>query len=179
MLKKRPLSLLLILLIALPVGVIHAQEEGQRRGTIQGRVYEDVNGDGQCVNTGVEGENPIEGIDVRMTSSDRETVITHYSGPEGIYGLAAAGYSNWEVTVLPPAGWVVTSEPTLYVPIYEDSLADTNVNFCLQRVDTHNARIILPQSGATTSTNLVWAAFAGLAFIMMGLGLAWRQRQIS
>lgn len=174
--KKFVVLLSLLSMMVWGVTAVSAQTEDQRRGTIQGRVYEDVNGDGVCVDSGVEGENPLPDVNVRMTSSDEETVITHYSGPEGIYGLAAAGYSHWRIEVLPSEEWVVTSEPVLYAPIYEDSLAKTDAHFCLQKAGTIRAKTILPQSGASANHGLTYAFIAGLAFILAGLGLAVSKR---
>jgi hypothetical protein len=172
-------SLLLSLLLVLTVGILQAQEG---HGFIQGRVYKDVNGDGRCVDTNVAGEEAIPNINVQFTSSDRETVITHYSGPEGIFGLVRAGFSWWEVTVLPPAGWVVTSEPTIYVPVYEDSLSHDDVNFCLSQgsvtatVGQGRVVALLPQSGESASSGLIVAAALGLVLLVTGLGLEIRRR---
>ena len=152
--------------------------DDQQRGTIQGRVYQDTNGDGRCVNTGIPGEEPIEGIDVEFVSSDEETVIVNYTGPEGIYGLVAAGQSYWAVTVKPGSEWIVTSEPTLYAPIYPDSLTQTDINFCLQKTANSQARIILPDSGApnTANTALFIVALLGMLLVLAGVGLRWRER---
>ena len=107
--------------------------DGDQRGSIQGLVYLDVNGDGVCVNSGVEGEQPIEGIPVEFVSSDEQTVLRLNSGPDGIYGLFAAGQSNWAVSAKPDNRYVVTSEQTIFVPVYPDqSLNATEINFCVQ-----------------------------------------------
>ncbi len=166
-------SLLLTFLLTLTVGAIQAQDD---HGFIQGRVYKDVNGDGLCVNTGIAGEEPVPNIDVRFTNSDGDVVITHYSGPEGIFGLVRAGFSWWEVTVLPPAGWVVTSEPTIFVPVFEDSLAHDDVNFCLSEGAPARVVALLPESGAATGSGLTIAAITGLVLLIAGVGLEIRRR---
>jgi hypothetical protein len=161
---------------------VQAQEENDEPrdpalGTIQGVVYEDVNGNGQCVNTGVPGEGPVEGVDIDFISSDRETIITLYSGPEGIFGLFAAGYSFWEVRARPGPEWVVTSENPLYAPIYEDSLVQTGVNFCVRRVA--DIPVVLPVAG---QANVGWltavASLLGLSLIAGGLVLRRRTGNI-
>ena len=65
-------TVFIVLILALAFGVAQAQEN---RGTIQGVVYQDVNGDGVCVDTGVQGEGPVENVDVEFVSSDEETII--------------------------------------------------------------------------------------------------------
>ena len=148
------------------------------RGTIQGVVYQDMNGDGRCVGTGIAGENPVEGVTIEFVSSDKETVITLYTGPGGIYGLAAAGQSYWAVTAKPSAEWIVTSEATLYAPIFEDSRAQTDINFCVQKT-SGNARVvaILPEAGHAASSSLTIAALTGLTLVLTGLFLNWREKR--
>ena len=157
-----------------------SDENGVDRGTIQGLVYQDVNGDGRCINTGIAGEGPVAGIPVEFVSSDEETVITLTSGPEGIYGLFAAGQSYWAVTAKPGPEWIVTSQATLYAPIFEDSQAQTDVNFCVQKTTAQGqARVvaILPAAGSPSSPGLVVAAGAGLLLILTGLVWQWHERR--
>lgn len=148
-------------------------------GTIQGGVYKDVNGDGVCVGSGVAGEEPVANIDVEFVSSDEKTVITLYTGPDGRYGLVAAGFSYWGVTTKPGPDWIVTSEKTLYVPIYEDTLVATDVNFCIQQART--VTTFLPASGASfpgwtgIPSLLSLALVTGLMLIVVGFSLYRRQ----
>jgi hypothetical protein len=145
-------------------------------GSIQGMVYEDVTGDGRCINTGVEGEGPVEGIPVEFVSSDEQTVITLTSGPDGQFGLFAAGASYWTIRARPGADWVVTSETPLYAPIYEDSLSATGIDFCIQRATV--AQVVLPASGAAQSPVVGWLVLAGLLLIGLGLGRYWYERHL-
>ena len=162
-----------------PLPITAQPDAAAAHGTIQGVVYRDVNGDGVCVNSGVAGEEPVANIDVEFVSSDEQTVITLYTGPDGRYGLAAAGFSYWGVTAKPGPDWIVTSEKTLYVPIYKDTLVATNVNFCIQEART--VTTILPASGGafpgwTGIPSLLTLAFiAGFMLMVVGLGLYWRQ----
>lgn len=178
--KGLSIALFMVLLLALAFGAVQAQEN---RGTIQGMVYEDVDGDGLCFDTGVEGEGPVENIDVEFTSSDEETVITHYTDMYGKYGLYAAGQSYWRVTAKPNADWVVTSENPLYAPLDDDNRAVVDVNFCVQKANaattttgTGTAAVILPESGAAHNNLTVYALLVGGLFVLFGLGLELRRR---
>lgn len=147
----------------------------QQRGSIQGLVYEDVNGDGACVGTGVVGENPVAGVTIRFVSSDEKTVINLTSGPNGAFGLFAAGQSYWAVSAVPGPDWVVTSAATQYAPVYENSLSISGVNFCLQQASA--ARVLLPASGGAFSTAMVSVlGMVGVLLIAAGLRLQQRQK---
>ena len=171
-------TLFIILILAFAFSVAQAQDN---RGTIQGVVYQDVNGDGKCVDTGVEGEGPVEKIDVEFVSSDEKTIITLYTDIYGKYGLFAAGHSYWRVTAKPNADWVVTSENPLYAPIDNDNLVVTDVNFCVQKANAvltgGTAAVILPVSGAAHNSFTTVALLAGSGLILAGLALEWRRRQ--
>lgn len=167
---------------------------GEERGSMQGHVYVDVNGDGVCINSGVEGERAIEGVPVEFVSSDEQTVITVTSGDDGGFGLFAAGQSNWRVSAKPETGLVVTSANPLYVPVYPESLGHTGVNFCVAQGTAANGiivladgqtivvgdsiaaagTIILPEAGAPAQPNYlglaVWAT-AVLGIVLFGFGV--------
>lgn len=158
-------------------------DQTDKRGSISGFIYEDVNWDGRCVNTGVSGERPVQGVNVQFVSSDRETVITHYSGANGDFGLYAAGQSYWEITALPASGWTVTSERTVYVPVYIESLNHENINFCVARGTNAvinlpgigvpgNATVLLPESGASTDALQVYEGIYWLVAVTAVIGLA-------
>lgn len=173
-------SLLIVLALALVIGmasgVAQAQREEQTRGAIQGMVYEDVDGDGRCVNTGVAGEGPVGGVDVEFVSSDEETVLTMYSSPDGAFGLFAAGFSYWRLTAKPGPEWVVTSENPIYAPIDKDDPAINGLFFCVQDADA--APVYLPQSGGGLSAlGMAGTAVFGLGLLLAGAGLEWRRRR--
>ena len=164
--------------IPLPTPPPDAAQASGERGTIQGMVYQDVDGNGQCVNTGVTGEGPVAGVDIKFVSSDEQTVLTLQSGPDGIFGLAAAGYSYWGVTAVPGPEWIVTSEETLNVPLYEDSRVATDINFCVQAVQSLAAPIFLPAAGGSGAMPLLnLALIAGLLLMVTGAGIYWRQNR--
>lgn len=157
-------------------------------GTIMGSVYQDVNSDGVCYNTGVAGEGPIANVTVQFVNSDGGIVIDQYSDPNGNFGLYQAGQSYWKLTALPSAEWRVTSQNPLYAPLDEDNRAVTGLVFCVQKASTYRApttgSVLLPVAGApaqttTTGTPLNLLAFVGLAFIAIGWGLRLRQNRNS
>lgn len=165
-----------------------AMAQSQERGSVRGSVYRDVNGDGFCVNTGVQGEDPIADIPIEFVSSDEATVVTLKTGKDGTYGLVAAGQSIWRVTAKPAASdGVVTSENPLYAPVLPDSgLIQTGYNFCIGggvapgSGGVGNAVIVLPvlpESGsANSSSSVTLIALLGAAFLLIGAGLEWRRR---
>ena len=176
-------------------GVSEESSDSSERGSIQGHVYQDVNGDGVCVNSGVEGEGPISGIPVEFVSSDEQTVITVTSGEDGSFGLFAAGQSNWRVTAQSGNGWSVVSENPLYVPVYPETLGHTGVDFCVVQgdamtgngvivIDSAEGSVLLPEAGAAAelpqngrSLAFVWVtAVFGLLVFLVGAGLQRRQK---
>ena len=173
--------LLLSAFLFLLVGTVQAQTD--ERGSISGAVYLDVNGDGVCVDTGVEGEVPVEGVTIEFVSSDEATVVTLTTADNGTYGLAAAGQSFWRVTAQPDAEkYIVTSENPRYAPVFpEDGLVQTGYDFCVS--EGSNAVIVLPESGAAASSSggnlVVWiTAVFGIALIGAGIFLEWKRRTI-
>ena len=190
MTKQKILVLVAIFTLML-FGAVTVQAQDEDYRTIRGAVYKDVNGDGQCINTGVEGEDPVAGVDILFVSSDRETTVTLYTGENGTYGLAGAGESIWEVTARPdPAKWIVTSENPLYVPVVPETPIQTDVNFCVSQhgvagTGGANAVIILPallpESGAPAANNnlqtiVLLTAVAGFILIAVGTGIEWQRR---
>lgn len=171
--------LLLSAIFMLVVGTVQAQTD--ERGSISGAVYKDVNGDGRCIDTGVTGEVPVEGVTIEFVSSDEATVVTLTTADNGTYGLAAAGQSYWRVTAKPDSTkYIVTSENPLYAPVFpENGLVQTGFNFCVS--EGSNAVIILPESGAAASTAggswILWVtAVFGLTLIGTGVALEWKRR---
>ncbi len=177
--KRASLTVLALLALLFTAAAVSAQQE---RGSIRGAVYQDVDGDGQCVETGVSGETPVAGITIEFVSSDGKTVQTLQTGSDGTYGLVAAGQSYWEVTAKPdPAKWIVTSPNPLFAPVFpENGLVQTGYNFCIAQ--GANAIIILPESGASAARqtgNLLLAATAvlGVFLFTAGAGLELARRR--
>lgn len=186
------IGLTLVLLMGVLASVVSAYDE--KHGTIRGAVYQDVNSDGKCVNTGVAGENPISGVSLEFVSGDGKHTIHLYTGANGTYGLANAGFSNWKVTARPSSDWVITSLNPQYAFIDQNQPEALNVNFCVAKVGYFvpgspvlpihpiypggqvPPSVVLPESGAPAvnhQTGLLTAviALAGLSLIMAGAGL--------
>lgn len=214
--RKITVSLLIVILMSLAVSTAYAQTtptppwptptdigstvppettpepDGNTHGTVRGFVYIDVNGDGNCVNTGVAGETAIKGVAIEFVSSDKEHVITNTSAENGAYELAGAGLSYWQVTAKPDAAWVVTSVNPQSALVSADNLVAAGVNFCVAKAGTAVYPIVapvsatlaeetyfLPASGApaTAPAPTLWLLLIGLSFIAIGLG--WRWYEIS
>ncbi len=185
--KRTGLSMLLLsAILLLLVGTVQAQQGEQGdTGYITGAVYRDVNSDGVCVDTGVEGEDPIKGVTIEFVSSDEATVVTLTTADNGTYGLADAGESYWRVTAKPDATkYFVTSKNPLYAPVFPDNgMVQTGYNFCVSDgtyIGSNNAVIILPESGAAATPNnnmIVWVtAVFGLGLIGTGIFLEVKRR---
>ena len=209
--RKLQISVLLGLLLTLVTGILVAEAQDGRptptpssrppgQGTddddsalhksIRGSVYIDVNSDGVCVNSGVAGEGPVQFINIDFTSSAGEKLVTLQSGENGTYGLVGAGDSYWEVKADPDNTWVVTSQNPLYVPIGDDNPVQTDVNFCVQKVDTYvppttnppvtySTSTLLPEAGAAQQSGnaaLLLVAITGMGLILLGAGLKVRER---
>lgn len=158
-----------------PTSVATSPGSTQRSGSIQGKVYEDVNGDGKCIGTAVSGEVPLANITIEFVSSDQQTIVALQTAADGTYALVAAGYSYWAVSPKPASGWLVSSAATLYAPVYEDSLVVTDINFCLQRAS--RATVLLPASGGNGLMALLpGVLIVGGLLLAWGIGWDWRKR---
>ncbi len=123
------------LLLFLLAGVALARPlPGEERGTIRGGLYEDLDGDGRCLNTTIEDKIPVPGVDIHFNLN--ATSISLYSGSDGTYGLIPAGQGAWQVQAVPdPDRWIVTSpNPLAALVTKENGLVQTNLNFCLLRI---------------------------------------------
>ena len=189
------ISLALVLLLTAMVSAVSAYDEGH--GTVRGAVYQDMNGDGLCVNTGVAGEEAVVGVSLEFVSDDGEHIIHLYTGENGTYGLAEAGFGNWRVTATPSSDWVVTSVNPQYAAINFGNEEAVDVNFCVAKVGTWTApvypvqpiypgggvAVVLPESGAPAPSNNIGLltaviALGGFSFILLGAGLEVKRRRI-
>lgn len=187
-----------VLLVIISGSSVFAQDENvdPNARSIRGAVYLDVNRDGRCVNTGVEGEVPVVGVNIEFVSSDRQHVITLHTGDDGTYGLVAVGHDNWTVTAKPDASkYVVTSTNPLSVPVFDETPVQTGVNFCVTNGSGASGVIgapgiivlpvVLPESGAPAATAnsagmfVLATAVFGLLLFVFGAGLEWHRRKNS
>ena len=129
-------------------------DSNEPRGAIFGAVYYDVNGDGVCVNSGVDGEVPATDVSVQFTSSNATTTLLLKTGADGTYGLVAAGESFWEVLIVPNSDMYVTSVNPQYVPVYRDGVLEhSSVNFCVSNSAIDAANAVIVRNTSTTSTS--------------------------
>jgi hypothetical protein len=172
--KKIVLLVVVALLLFLAVGVVSAQEPN---GSIRGTFYEDLNGDGICVDTG---EPTLAGTPIKFISNDGKTTLYLQSGENGTYGLVAAGYGTWTVAADPNTEWVVTSSNPIEVFLGSEQLLVLGVDFCLAKVGTVPPQTILPESGAAIAPVLLAAMTVGAGLVVTGIGLeVRRQRSLS
>lgn len=185
--KYWTIGLALLALLALFVGAVNAQENG----SIRGAVYQDVNGDGQCVNTGVPGEVPVKDVNLEFANTGGDWKVNLYTGENGTYGLVAAQFGYWRVTAQPNSDWFVTSQNPVIVAIDTDKPVALNVNFCVTQGVVYPIfpifpvipPAVLPESGAAAGESGAWGtavfALAGVGFITIGAGLEWQRRRRS
>ena len=173
--RKIFLSLLAVLLLTLvaTISLVSAQSTGAIRGT----VYNDLDANGVCVGTGEPGQS---GIPIDFVIPDGSTTLVLTSGDDGTYGLVAAGYGTWQVTVKPGTGWLVTSEQTRQVTIGTNNPEANNIDFCVVQVTEGtetNGAATLPASGAFISPTLLIVGLAGLIFLAAGALLVLKGRR--
>ncbi len=124
--------LALVFLLALANAALARPLRQPASGTIRGGVYEDINGDGRCLNTGLESRKGVSGVSIRFRSGGAN--LTLYTGADGTYGLIPASQGVWQVSARPnPARWLLTSINPIEVPVRPaEGLVQTEINFCVQ-----------------------------------------------
>ncbi|MEM7112963.1 MAG: SdrD B-like domain-containing protein [Chloroflexota bacterium] len=172
------LAIILTLLATTLSGVLLAQDDNPANGTIRGAVFSDANGDGVCVNTGVDGEVGLPNISLQFVNSDGEITMNHTTGADGTFGLVSVGQSHWQVTVQAPEGWEVSGAESLFALIDDNNTLVENVNFCLQSTGaTTQTAVLLPEAGGSSSAGLTAVvAIGGLLLVAIGLLLEARRR---
>ncbi len=140
------------------------------RGSIRGAIYQDANGDGQCVGTEVDGEIALVDVPIEFVSQDGEVTLYLASGSDGTFGLVDAGLGTWTVSVRPSADWVVSSASTVDVYLSDDENLALNTDFCLRPASALQSSV-LPDSGAPATGGLLFivALLAGLGFVVAGV----------
>jgi hypothetical protein len=163
-------SMILIVLILLGV-IFPAAVNAQANGMIRGTVYADTNKDGFCGNAD---EPPLPGVPVEFTFQQDGTAWTFVSGPDGSYGLTAAQFGTWTVTVKPATGFYVSSGNPVMVTINESQTEVEGVDFCVATVAS-TGPITLPGSGSIIGPP-IYAAI-GAFLVLIGLGVEIRRRR--
>lgn len=177
--RKVHYGFLLAFIMFFAVGVAYAQSDPG--GSIRGTVYEDLNADGICVNTG---EPTVQGIAIKFTAADGTRVINLESGDDGTYGLTAVGLGSWTVSAEPGTEWTVTSNKSIGVFLSVDQRLILGADFCVVRTGstapatpTPPPSAVLPESGAGIAPPLLAALVAGMGLIVTGVGMEWRRRR--
>lgn len=171
MAKRIVILIVIMLLLILTAGVVAAQDQ---KGSIRGTVYQDLNGDGQCVG---KGEPVLAGVPIKFVANDGKTTLHLQSGEDGTYGLVGAGFGTWTVTAEPNNEWVVTSENPVEVFLGSEQLLVLGVDFCLAKVGTVPPQTVLPESGAAIAPVLLAAMTVGVGLSVAGFALEIRRRR--
>lgn len=143
-------------------------------GTISGVVFNDVDANAVCRDTG---ESGAAGIPLQLINLDDNTTINLTSDGGGFYELINANGGTWQVTVNPGSAWRVTSQQTRQVIISTDNPESGQNDFCIVQVSAAaTPQPVLPESGAPLSPSLLTAALLGILLLAAGVGLFVRAR---
>lgn len=143
-------------------------------GTISGVVFNDVDANAVCRDTGEAGA---AGIPLQLINLDDNTTINLTSDGGGFYELINANGGTWQVTVNPGSAWRVTSQQTRQVIISTDNPDSGQNDFCIVQVSAAaTPQPVLPESGAPLSPSLLTAALLGILLLAAGVGLFVRAR---
>lgn len=185
--RKLQFGFLFVVILSLVAGSAYAQS-----GSIRGTVYQDTNGDGECVGTG---EPTVQGVPVDIMSPGGENDLVLESGDDGTYGMVAAGLGTWTVSIAPTSGWIVTSNNYIEVFLSEEQPGVEGVDFCVVRAGTVTPpantptptstpvpgttppAVLLPDTGSPIAPLLLAALAGGTGLILAGLGFEWHRRR--
>jgi hypothetical protein len=176
---RRRISLLVIViavvLLITPVLVVGAQDNNI--GSIRGIVYNDLNADGFCVGTGEPGQS---GVPVEFIYTASGTQVPLITGVDGSFGIVSITLGTWQVTVKPPLGWRVTSQPSKQVTLSQTTPQANNVDFCITQAPASGGGTsppVLPESGADVAPTLQIAAAIGALLLAAGGALVLNGRR--
>ncbi|MCC6904272.1 MAG: hypothetical protein IT326_03250 [Anaerolineae bacterium] len=164
--RKSLIAMFSVVVLALAVSV--APVFGQSEGTIGGVVFEDLNGNGLRE----EGENGLRDIEVKLASSGWNTTVS--TAENGSFGVRL-NPATWQVTVLAPTGFKVTTSETQNAFIGQAGDAVTNLEFGLQRTVSATGEV-LPASGGPVSTGVLIGGLVALIAVGAGLVVAGQRR---
>ncbi len=143
-------------------------------GTISGVVFNDVDANAVCRDTG---ESGAAGIPLQLVNLADNQTINLTSDGGGFYELTNANAGTWQVTVNPGSAWRVTSQQTRQVVISSDSPDSGQNDFCIVQVSgSGGSQPVLPESGAPLAPNLIAAALLGILLFGAGAALFVRAR---
>ena len=157
--KIVPLLLVAVSLFSL-FSVLSAQESD--RGSIQGFVFQDTNGDGFC-----QDGTPLPGASIALELSSTNTKVRVFTGIDGSYRVGSAAQGNWSLNAFTVnREWGVVSQNPLQIEVSPSAgLFRTDVNFCMQRganiptsiparddANTSSSGVSLPEQSAALLT---------------------------
>jgi uncharacterized membrane-anchored protein YitT (DUF2179 family) len=176
---KRRISLLVIMiaLVLLIVPVLAVGAQDNNIGSILGVVYNDLNADGYCVGSGEPGQS---GVPVEFVYTASGTAVPLLTGVDGSFGIVAITLGTWQVTVRPPLGWRVTSQPSKTVTLTETTPQAVGVDFCITQAPESGGGTnppVLPESGADVAPSLLIAAAIGALLLAAGAGIILNSRR--
>ncbi len=143
---KKIISLSLVVLATLVMPIL-AFGQSEERGSVQGNIYRDTNGDGLCQDGA-----PLAGATITFDLSGLNTKISTRSAADGSYNVGAR-QGDWTISASTRSGrWVTVSTNPIQRNVSTDSgLNQEGVNFCMQRV----AVVGTPQSATGTANSVV------------------------
>jgi len=118
-------------------GAATANFGDQQAGTVSGRVFNDVNGDGS---QGA-GENGMQGVRVTLSGSSVETTTDFF----GAYSFAGVAPGAYTVKVTSPTGFASTTSNAVPISVVADGVA--TVSFGQQMIGTVNGRVFKDTNG--------------------------------
>ena len=159
-----PGKLKILMVVILLGGILPAAVYAQANGTIRGTIYGDTNKDGFCADSG---EPALPNVPVEFVFQQDGTSLTFTSGPDGRFGLTAAQFGDWTITVKPPTGFYVSSGNPVMVTISESQPEVDGVDFCVATLAS-TGPITLPESGAIIGPSI----YAGIGALLILIGVA-------
>ena len=167
--KKKSLIIVFVLVTLLSVFAMPAF--AQSEGTISGSIYEDLNGNGvRDAN-----EPGLKDVEVQFVSGGWNTTIS--SIDDGTFSIRV-NPATWTVTVLPSAGWRVTTSNSVDAFIGAPGDAVDNLEFGVVRVVTDaDGNEILPASGGFVSDRIIIGGLFGILAVGVGLVVAGQRKK--
>ena len=165
---KKYAWIIAVMVMALTVGTMNvfAQDD---RGNISGRVYNDLDGNGVCADTG----EPGVGDFVIQASSIEGNEMAVTTQSDGNYQLTTVTFGTWTVRVVPGESWRVTSSREHQVVVNAENRETTGIDFCITQQQT-----VPPDGGAPIAQPMVIAALASFGLLTAGFIVSWLGKRV-
>ena len=145
---------------------VFAQDD---RGNISGRVYNDLDGNGVCADTGEPGVGDIPVLS--LSDQGNQMAVTTLS--DGNYQLTTVAFGTWTVRVEPEDSWRVTSSREHQVVVNEENRETTGIDFCITQQQT-----VPPDGGAPFAQPVAIVALAGFGLLTAGFIVLWLGKRV-